>query len=102
MEHLLFKLQQAKEEREEALDDGEMLLAEKHYYTIVELYEELQQCVLDKLAIVDKTQKETSVFDKVRDTYQNKAGEDIRRLKSEKEQLKGRCETDVRKLFDLR
>ena len=73
MEHLLYKLEQAKEERESALEDGEMQLAEKHYYTIVEFYEELQATVLDKLSIVDKTHKETSVFDKVRATYQQKA-----------------------------
>jgi len=102
MEHLLFKLEQAKEEREQALDDGEMLLAEKHYYQIVELYEDLQQCVLDQLAVVNKTQKDTAVFDKVRETYQTKASEEVRRIKTEKEQLKGRCEGDVKKLFDLR
>eukprot|EP01062_Namystynia_karyoxenos_P045237 TRINITY_DN3356_c0_g2_i2.p1 TRINITY_DN3356_c0_g2~~TRINITY_DN3356_c0_g2_i2.p1 ORF type:complete len:607 (+),score=317.51 TRINITY_DN3356_c0_g2_i2:159-1979(+) len=102
MEHLLFKLGQAKKERESALDDGEMLLAEKHYYTIVELYEELQQCSLDKLAVADKTQKENSVFDKVRETYQQKASDDIRRIKKEKEELKEKCEKDVKKLFDLR
>ena len=77
MEHLLFKLEQAKEEREAALEDGEMQLAEKHYYIIVDYYEELQATVLDKLSIVDKTQKETSVFDKVRETYQTKSLEAI-------------------------
>eukprot|EP01065_Artemidia_motanka_P012430 TRINITY_DN1683_c0_g1_i1.p1 TRINITY_DN1683_c0_g1~~TRINITY_DN1683_c0_g1_i1.p1 ORF type:complete len:748 (+),score=386.18 TRINITY_DN1683_c0_g1_i1:116-2245(+) len=102
MEHLLFKLQEATQERESALDDGEMLLAEKHYYCIVELYEDLQQCVLDQLAIVDKTQKETAVFDKVRDAYQQKSQEDVKKIKSEKEQLKAKCEGDVKKLFDLR
>eukprot|EP01063_Lacrimia_lanifica_P033465 TRINITY_DN5953_c0_g1_i1.p1 TRINITY_DN5953_c0_g1~~TRINITY_DN5953_c0_g1_i1.p1 ORF type:complete len:703 (+),score=391.78 TRINITY_DN5953_c0_g1_i1:65-2173(+) len=102
MEHLLFKLDKAKEDREAALDDGEMQLAEKYYYTIVELYDELQTTVLNKLSIVDKTQKETSVFDKVRATYQNKASESIKNIKNEKEKLKQKCEEDTHKMFSLR
>ncbi|KAJ9446778.1 73 kDa paraflagellar rod protein [Diplonema papillatum] len=102
MEHLLFKLDRAREQREEALEDGEMQLAEKHYYAIVDLYDELQGEVLEKLHIVDKTLKETAVFDKVRDTYQLKAGDEIKKIKGDKEALKQKCEQDTQKLFSLR
>eukprot|EP01064_Diplonema_japonicum_P001696 TRINITY_DN11126_c0_g2_i1.p1 TRINITY_DN11126_c0_g2~~TRINITY_DN11126_c0_g2_i1.p1 ORF type:complete len:749 (+),score=272.42 TRINITY_DN11126_c0_g2_i1:81-2249(+) len=102
MEHLLFKLEQAKEDREEALEDGEMQLAEKHYYSIVEHYEELQATVLEKLNIAGNTLKETAVFDKVRGNYQDKAAEEVRKIKAHKERLKNLCEDDTRKLFSLR
>ena len=55
------------------------LLAEKHYYSIVELYEELQATVLDKLGLSDKASQDTSVFDKVRTNYQAKAAAEIKK-----------------------
>jgi predicted HicB family RNase H-like nuclease len=102
LEHLLFKLEETKEARAVALDDGEMQLAEKKFYNVVEIYEEILEHVLAKLATVEKTQKESQVFDKVREQYQQKAADDANKLNDAKEQLKKRCEADLKKIFALK
>jgi|Transcript_6304 predicted HicB family RNase H-like nuclease len=102
LEHLLFKLDETKDARAQALDDGEMQLAEKKYYNVVEIYEEVLEHVLEKLGTIEKAKKENEVFDKVRDQYQNKSSEESNKLKEAKEKLKQRCEADLKKIFSLK
>lgn len=102
LEHLLFKLDETKEARAIALDDGEMQLAEKKYYNVVEVYEEILELVLAKLSTIERTQKESVVFDKVREQYQQKAAEEATKLTETKDQLKKRCEADLKKIFSLK
>ena len=40
-------------------------LAEKKYYNVVEIYEEVLEHVLEKLGTIEKAKKENEVFDKV-------------------------------------
>eukprot|EP01004_Peranema_trichophorum_P009956 NODE_870_length_2288_cov_107.894688_g743_i0.p1 GENE.NODE_870_length_2288_cov_107.894688_g743_i0~~NODE_870_length_2288_cov_107.894688_g743_i0.p1 ORF type:complete len:717 (-),score=152.64 NODE_870_length_2288_cov_107.894688_g743_i0:75-2225(-) len=103
LEHLLFKLDETKESRAQALHDGEMQLAEKKYYNVVELYESILEIVLDKLATIEKTKKEMQQFDKVgREQYQKRAAEDTAKLKDDKDKLKQRCEADLKRIFALK
>lgn len=102
LEHRLFKLEETKDARAQALDDGEMQLAEKKYYNVVEIYEEVLELVLEKLATIDKAKKENDVFDKVRAQYQSKAADEAAALKEAKEKLKSRCEYDLKKIFSLK
>eukprot|EP00668_Euglena_longa_P002854 GGOE01003339.1.p1 GENE.GGOE01003339.1~~GGOE01003339.1.p1 ORF type:complete len:725 (+),score=351.05 GGOE01003339.1:51-2177(+) len=102
LEHLLFKLEETKEARARALEDGEMQLAEKKYYNTVEIYEEILELVLEKLATVEKARKDNEAFDKVRNQYQEKANDEVQRLKDVKEKLKQRCEQDLKKIFALK
>eukprot|EP00667_Euglena_gracilis_P003128 EG_transcript_3135 len=102
LEHLLFKLEETKEARARALEDGEMQLAEKKYYNTVEIYEEILELVLEKLATVEKARKDNEAFDKVRSQYQEKANDEVARLKDVKEKLKQRCEQDLKKIFALK
>mmetsp|Transcript_118824 Transcript_118824/g.206932 ORF Transcript_118824/g.206932 Transcript_118824/m.206932 type:complete len:714 (-) Transcript_118824:730-2871(-) len=102
LEHRLFKLDEAKDARAQALEDGEMQLAEKKYYTVVEIYQEILELVVEKLATIEKVKKENEVFDKVREQYQRKAADEANHLKEEKEKLKARCEHDLKKVFALK
>eukprot|EP01008_Symbiontida_sp_HLA12_P002736 NODE_66_length_1500_cov_424.324619_g63_i0.p1 GENE.NODE_66_length_1500_cov_424.324619_g63_i0~~NODE_66_length_1500_cov_424.324619_g63_i0.p1 ORF type:complete len:454 (-),score=100.04 NODE_66_length_1500_cov_424.324619_g63_i0:137-1408(-) len=102
LEHLTFRLEETREAREQAIEDGEMLVAEKHYYSIVQLYEEIIALVIEKINTVDKHVKENAVHDNVRNTYQQKAAEEVSSLKAAKVTLKEHCEADLKKIFDLK
>eukprot|EP01006_Ploeotia_vitrea_P029453 TRINITY_DN61999_c0_g1_i1.p1 TRINITY_DN61999_c0_g1~~TRINITY_DN61999_c0_g1_i1.p1 ORF type:complete len:733 (+),score=119.87 TRINITY_DN61999_c0_g1_i1:81-2279(+) len=102
LEDLLFKLEDTKGKRAEALQDGEMMLAEKHFYDVVQFYENILEIVLEKLGTTEEIRKKAQVFDKVREQYQSKAAAEADKLRKQKEQLKGQCEADLKRIFSLK
>lgn len=88
--------------KDEALDDGDMAYAEKCSYMQVEILEELVAAVIDKIRIVSTCLEENAVNDKVQNNYATSTKDYANKVRGDQGKLKESCETDLKRLFELR
>eukprot|EP00759_Apiculatamorpha_spiralis_P041663 PhF_6_TR40211/c0_g1_i3/m.59712 len=102
IEHLMQKHAECIRSRDESLDDGDMVQAERFSYMQLEVLEELVAAVIDKIRIVTTCLEENAVNDKVQTNYATSTKEFVTKVKTEQGELKDLCENDLKRLFELR
>lgn len=88
--------------RDQAHEDGVMDVEERESYRLADLGEELANAQAEKVSILSRLLDEVNVNMAVRDAYDKKSQEEIAALESESEDLKGRCERDLARLYQLK
>ena len=88
--------------RDQAFEDGEMHIAERETFRLVDLSEELAAAQVEKIRLLEKAAEENTVGSEIRDAYSQKATEDTNSLENDTADLRSRCETDLARLYKLK
>lgn len=88
--------------RDQAFDEGEMHIAERETFRLVDLSEELAAAQIEKIHLLEKAAEENTVAAEIRQVYSTKASDDTGKLESNTADLRSRCETDLARLYKLK
>lgn len=97
-----FKADEARKKREVAVSDGEVHIAEKLCYDVVQHHEEMLTEVIAKAAVLEQAIKENTVLLQANENYVEKTVEEFEQIRVRMAKLRVRCEGDLQKMFALR
>ncbi|CUG74949.1 paraflagellar rod protein 2C, putative [Bodo saltans] len=102
IERNTFSVEDLRTRRDAAVSDGEVHIAEKLCYNIIETLEHTLNEVVAKAEGLDQAINETIVVRNVSDQYHGKTADELNKLQTKCSKLRGRCLDDVKKMFALR
>lgn len=102
IDHGSFKVDDARAKRAAAVSEGEVHIAEKLCYEIIDLHEAILEQVIDKVHVLDKSIAENRVLANVGEQYAAKTPAEFERIRSRATKLRARCKQDLEKMFALR
>ena len=97
-----FKVSDARVQRDAAIEEGEVHVAEKLCYEIIDAHEAMLHEVIAKHAVLDQAIQDNDAVDALRVKYAAAAVDELERVRVRAEKLRARCEEDVKKMFALR
>ena len=102
VDRISFDIEQARRKRDEAVNDGEVQIAEALCYSIIELHEQALSEVLTKAKTLEKSIDETTVVTTVCEQYHGKVPVEVDKIRTRCAKLRTRCEDDIKKICALR
>jgi len=96
------KVEDMRAKREAAVADGEVHIAEKLCYDIIDQYEALLEQVIIKSSTLASAGNENQVMDQVRKEYHSAVPPVLEQQRTRQGKLRNRCEEDIKKMIALR
>eukprot|EP01002_Notosolenus_urceolatus_P008713 NODE_330_length_2223_cov_358.904324_g261_i0.p1 GENE.NODE_330_length_2223_cov_358.904324_g261_i0~~NODE_330_length_2223_cov_358.904324_g261_i0.p1 ORF type:complete len:681 (+),score=319.89 NODE_330_length_2223_cov_358.904324_g261_i0:217-2043(+) len=96
------RAQELRDLNEQALDDGEMALAERYSLETVEVFEEVMAVVLSKIGTDEEYIQTTKDLHQVRSNNDDNVKASIFKVVKDRTFLKSRCEKDLEKIYALK
>lgn len=102
LEGLESKRQECIQVREQAIEEGNMDVAERQSFQLAELSEESTATIQEKLKILERVAEEHAVLQKVCSSYSQGFINAVENLEIESSEKKRRCEEDLGRLYTLK
>jgi hypothetical protein len=102
IDKLVFQTDEARLERQTAISNGEVHVAEQAWYEIIDHYEEMLTHVNEKADVLERATQETQVLETIRASFHDKTFGEFDKIRNRSSKLKERCEGDIKKMFALR
>lgn len=102
IERNTFSVEDLRTQRDAAVGDGEVHIAEKLCYNIIETLEETLNEVVTKAEGLEQAINETTVVRNVSDQYHAKTPDELNKIQTKCTKLRSRCLDDIKKMFGLR
>ena len=88
--------------REQAMEDGEMHVAERETYRLADLGEDLASAQIERIQTLRRCSEDIVVSGQVRQEYENTCASDTAVFDGRSNDLKSRCQADLTKLYELK